>query len=61
MRKKLSIAGLKRRDPEEVKARKSEAAKLRWSKVSEIDKKHHMTNAINAQSRTIIHRIYDDL
>ena len=51
MRKKLSIAGFKRRDSDEVKSRKSEAAKLRWAKVSELDRKTHMTSAIAAQPR----------
>ena len=50
-RKKLSAAGFRRKDPDEVKARKSAAAKLRWSKVSKIDRKNHMTNAFNAQPR----------
>lgn len=50
-RKKLSAAGFRRKDPDEVKARKSAAAKLRWSKVSKIDRKNHMTKAFDAQPR----------
>lgn len=51
MRKKLSTAGFKRKDSDEVKSRKSEAAKLRWAKVSKLDRKNHMTSAFNAQTR----------
>jgi hypothetical protein len=50
-RKKLSAAGFRRKDPDEVKARKSAAAKLRWSKVSKMDRKNHMTKAFDAQPR----------
>jgi hypothetical protein len=48
-RKKLSEAGFKRKDSDEVKQRKSEAAKLRWSKVSSDDKIHHMQAANNSR------------
>lgn len=50
MRKKLSIAGYGRKDPDEVKRRKSEAAKLRWSKVSTEDRIRHMQAANNSRS-----------
>jgi len=48
-RKKLSEAGFNRKDSDEVKQRKSEAAKLRWSKVSSDDKIHHMQAANNSR------------
>lgn len=51
MRKKLSLAGLGRLDPDDVKTRKSEAAKLRWSKVTESERKQHMIKAFKTQSR----------
>ena len=44
-RKKLSAAGYNRKDCDEVKKRKSEAAKLRWSKVSLQDRYDHMKAA----------------
>jgi hypothetical protein len=44
-RKKLSEAGYRRRDSEDVKRRKSEAAKLRWAKVSFEDRLEHMQAA----------------
>ena len=51
MRKKLSEAGYRRRDSDEVKKRKSEAAKLRWSKVSSEDRFIHMQSATNSRRK----------
>ena len=48
-RKKLSDAGLQRKDSTEVKFRKSEAAKARWAKVSEEKRKEHMLAATNSR------------
>jgi len=48
-RKKLSAAGYRRRDSDEVKHRKSEAAKLRWSKVCLDDRIQHMQAANNSR------------
>ena len=48
-RKKLSAAGYSRRDSDEVKHRKSEAAKLRWSKVCLDDRIQHMQAANNSR------------
>lgn len=50
-RQKLSIAGLNRRDSEEVKQRKSEAAKLRWTKVSFEDRQRHVKAATSARHK----------
>ncbi len=51
-RSKLSVAASNRTDPEEVKKRKSEAAKARWAKVSEQDRKEHMRTATNSRIKT---------
>lgn len=51
MRKKLSEAGYRRRDSDEVKKRKSEAAKLRWSKVSSEERLTHMQPAANSRRK----------
>lgn len=51
MRKKLSEAGYRRRDSDEVKKRKSEAAKLRWSKVSSEERLTHMQPATNSRRK----------
>ena len=48
-RAKLSEAGRRRKDSEDVKKRKSEAAKLRWSKVSFEDRQQHMQSATQAR------------
>lgn len=51
-RAKLSLAASNRKDPDEVKKRKSEAAKARWAKISEQDRKEHMMAATNSRIKT---------
>ena len=51
-RAKLSLAAANKKDSEEVKKRKSEAAKARWAKVSEQDRKEHMKAATNSRIKT---------
>ena len=51
-RKKLSVAGSLRRDSEEVKQRKSDAAKKRWAVVSDRDRKKHTIAATNSRRKT---------
>lgn len=51
-RNKLSLAASNRKDPLDVKKRKSEAAKARWAKVSEQDRKEHMKAATNSRIKT---------
>jgi hypothetical protein len=51
-RAKLSLAAANKKDSEEVKKRKSEAAKARWAKVSEQDRKEHTKAATNSRIKT---------
>jgi hypothetical protein len=54
MRAKLSEAGRNRKDSDDVKKRKSEAAKLRWSKVSPEERFIHMKSASDSRRKTYL-------
>lgn len=50
-RKKLSLAGMNRKDSDEVRRKKSEAAKIRWSKISVDERKLHMKAATASRKK----------